>query len=57
VTAPEARREDGDQPDFTKLPDPIALEDTVAEVDTRPVPDPDAGGDPEQRFTLRYGAL
>jgi hypothetical protein len=29
--------------DDEHLPDPIALEDTVAEVDTRPVPDPERG--------------
>ena len=30
-------------PDYRHLPEPIPLEDTVAEVDARPVPDPDAG--------------
>lgn len=29
--------------DYTHLPESVRLEDTLAEVDTRPVPDPDAG--------------
>ncbi|MCW2784436.1 MAG: hypothetical protein JWP74_953 [Marmoricola sp.] len=40
--------------DYTWLPAPIRLEDTVAEVDTRPVPDPDGGINPEIIFMLRY---
>jgi hypothetical protein len=39
--------------DYRHLPAPIRLEDTVAEVDTRPVPDPDGGIDPETAFVLR----
>lgn len=40
--------------DFSRLPEPIRLEDTVAEVDTRPVPDPNGGTEPETLFLLRY---
>src|SRR4051812_49007543 len=32
--------------DYTRLPDPVRLEDTIAEVDARPVPDPEGGTDP-----------
>ena len=45
------------KPDYTRLPEPVRLEDTVAEHETRPVPDPDGGKDPDQLFLLRYGAL
>lgn len=45
------------KPDYRHLPVPVKLEDTIAEIDTRPVPDPDGGKDPEQIFMLRYGAL
>lgn len=51
----ETRRPD--PPDYRHLPEPVRLEDTVAEQDTRPVPDPDGGLDPDQIFLLRYGAL
>ncbi len=44
-------------PDYTHLPDPVRVEDTIAEQDIRPVPDPDGGTDPEHLFLLRYGAL
>ncbi len=44
-------------PDYTKLPDPVRYEDTSAEQDSRPVPDPDGGLDPDHLFLLRYGAL
>lgn len=44
------------RPDYRHLPDPVRLEDTVAEHETRPVPDPDGGKDPEQIFFLRYAA-
>ncbi|MCZ4500727.1 MAG: hypothetical protein JWQ74_3282 [Marmoricola sp.] len=43
-------------PDYTRLPDATRLEDTIAEVDTRPVPDPDGGVDPQQLFMIRYSA-
>ena len=44
------------RPDYRHLPEPVRLEDTVAEHETRPVPDPDGGKDPEQIFFLRYAA-
>lgn len=41
------------KPDYTKLPAAVPLEDTVAEVETRPVPDPEGGIDPETAFLIR----
>ena len=41
--------------DYRHLPEPIRLEDTVAEVDMRPVPDPEGGLNPESLFAVRYG--
>lgn len=41
--------------DYQHLPEPVRLEDTIAEVDTRPVPDPDGGINPETIFAVRYG--
>jgi len=38
---------------FKKLPPPIKLEDMIAEVDTREVPDPDGGRDPNSDFMIR----
>lgn len=40
--------------DYTHLPEPVRLEDTIAEVDARPVPDPEAGQNTEQAFAVRY---
>jgi hypothetical protein len=40
---------------FSKLPDPIPIEDTVEVVDTRAVPDPEGGRDTDRDFTIRYG--
>ncbi|MBO9521203.1 MAG: hypothetical protein J7518_06675 [Nocardioidaceae bacterium] len=40
--------------DYTKLPEPVKLEDTVAEHDVRPVPDPEAGRNTEQDFAVKY---
>ncbi|MCX6396157.1 MAG: hypothetical protein NTV23_06700 [Propionibacteriales bacterium] len=40
-------------PDYTRLPAPVRLEDTVAEVETRPVPDPEGGTNPETAFLIR----
>jgi len=40
--------------DYQHLPAAIRLDDTVAEVDTRPVPDPDNGIDPNSLFLLRH---
>lgn len=45
-----------DPVDYSHLPEPIRLEDTIAEVDVRPVPDPESGQNPEQAFTLRYAS-
>lgn len=39
---------------YATLPSPVRLEDTIAEVDARPVPDPDGGTNPETAFVLRY---
>lgn len=41
------------KPDYTSLPPEVALRDTVAEHDTRPVPDPDGGIDPDTAFLMR----
>ena len=43
-------------PDYRSLPEPVRLEDTIAEHETRPVPDPNGNLDPELIFLLRYGA-
>lgn len=40
---------------FSRLPEPIRLEDTVEETDTRPVPDPEGGRDTDRDFLVRYG--
>jgi hypothetical protein len=40
---------------FSRLPSPVCLEDTVAEVDVRPVPDPEGGRDTDRDFLIRYG--
>ena len=40
---------------FRRLPEPVRLEDTVAEVDVRPVPDPEGGPNPDRDFQIRYG--
>jgi hypothetical protein len=40
---------------FSRLPDPIRIEDTVEAVDTRAVPDPEAGRDTDRDFMIRYG--
>ncbi|MFL6024264.1 MAG: hypothetical protein ACJ72O_13075 [Marmoricola sp.] len=42
--------------DYRHLPEQIRLEDTIAEQETRPVPDPDGDLNPDQLFLLRYGA-
>ena len=42
---------------FRELPKPIRLEDTIAELDTRPVPDPDGGRNPNTDFVIRYGLV
>jgi hypothetical protein len=43
--------------DYRHLPEPIRLEDTVAEVDARPVPDPEGGINPETVFVLRNAGV
>ncbi len=40
---------------FDRLPEPVRLEDTVAEVETRDVPDPEAGRNTDRDFLIRYG--
>ncbi len=40
-------------PTYGHLPEPVRLEDTIAEVEVRPVPDPDGGINPEIAFVLR----
>ncbi|UYM04022.1 hypothetical protein [Solicola gregarius] len=40
---------------YDELPEPIRLEDTVAESDTRDVPDPEAGRDTDRDWLVRYG--
>lgn len=42
---------------YDNLPEPIHLEDTIAEVDTRALMDPQAGHDTERDFMLRYAIL
>ncbi|MGJ9412603.1 hypothetical protein ACHAAC_07815 [Aeromicrobium sp. CF4.19] len=39
---------------FSRLPEPIRLEDTIAELDVRAVPDPESGRDTERDFLLRH---
>jgi len=61
MSATEPRDETRTQPasapaprDFRRLPEPIALEDTVATQDVRTVPDPDGGRDPNHEWMLRH---
>ena len=48
------QRPEPDPDRFKKLPEHIALEDTVEEQPVAPPPDPDGGKDPEQAFFLRH---
>lgn len=41
-------------PDYTRLPDPVALADTIGTQDTDPAPDPTMGRDTETEFMLRH---
>jgi len=41
--------------DYRQLPEPVRLEDTVAEQDARPVPDPDGGVNREAADALEAG--
>ena len=38
---------------YAVLPEPVRLEDTIAEVEVRPVPDPEGGTDPQTAFVIR----
>lgn len=40
--------------DYRTLPEPVALTDTVALQETRPVPDPTGGRDTETELLLRH---
>ncbi|MDN5856179.1 MAG: heme biosynthesis protein HemY [Actinomycetia bacterium] len=40
---------------YDKLPDPVRLEETVAESDARDVPDPECGRDTDRDWLIRYG--
>ena len=44
------------QRDFSRLPEPVRLEDTVASVPDEPGVEPTVHPDPETAFLLRYGA-
>ena len=39
---------------FSRLPEPVRLEDTIASQDTAPPPDPEGGRDTDRDFLLRY---
>jgi hypothetical protein len=39
---------------YSSLPKEIKLEDTIAGIESDPVPDPEAGRDAERDFMLRY---
>jgi hypothetical protein len=54
---PPAEQPAEERPDFRHLPQPVALDDTIATHETDPPPDPEGGRDPERDFMLRYGAL
>jgi hypothetical protein len=40
--------------DYSRLPDPIETDETIASHEPTPAPDPDGGRDPERDFMLRY---
>ena len=40
---------------YDTLPEPVRLEDTIAESDARDVPDPEAGRDTNRDWVVRYG--
>jgi hypothetical protein len=44
------------QPDYSRLPDPVALGDTIATQNSDPPPDPTMGRDTETEFMLRHAA-
>ena len=39
---------------FSRLPEPVSLDDTIASQDTAPPPDPESGRDTDRDFLLRY---
>ncbi|MDN4174832.1 hypothetical protein QWY28_17855 [Nocardioides sp. SOB77] len=47
------RREPQDRTDYTRLPAPTPIEDTVVSVDAAPLPDPHAGRNVDQHLALR----
>jgi hypothetical protein len=44
-------------PDFTRLPEPVRIADTVTSQDVEPPPDPQGGRDTETDFMLRNAGL
>lgn len=42
--------------DYSELPEPVALADTIAMQETTDAPDPTMGRDTETEFLLRYAA-
>jgi hypothetical protein len=54
---PETRpdqRPDAAAERYRRLPEPIAIEDTIPTKEVDPAPDPEAGRDTERDFMLRY---
>ena len=52
-TARMSRRDTGPGPDYTRLPDEVRPDETVAGVDPFPVPDPHADRNVDQHLALR----
>jgi len=50
---PEAEHPKTEHPKYGRLPEAIKLEDTIVEVEVRPVPDPEGGINPETAFVIR----
>lgn len=44
---------DAVHPKYGRLPEPVRLADTIAEVDVRAIPDPEGGINPETAFVIR----
>lgn len=40
---------------YDTLPEPVRLEDTIAESDTKDAPDPEGGRDTNRDWLVRYG--
>ena len=53
-SAVELSKQSGRTPDYSRLPEPIDVQDTIASQEAAPSPDPDGGRDPERDFMLRY---